>query len=48
MEMERIAGALFSGFMCKLYAASLGIWMAYAAGCYINHAFTAVRIGLGG
>jgi hypothetical protein len=29
MDMERIIGSLISGFACKLYAAGLGVWIAY-------------------
>jgi len=34
MDMNRIIGALVSGFACKVYAAALAVWMAsevYAA-----------------
>jgi hypothetical protein len=29
MDMNRIAGLLFSGFACKGYAIGLAIWIAY-------------------
>lgn len=48
MDMERIIGSLFSGFMCKLYAAGFAVWMAYEAGSFIIDAFGAVSKGFGG
>lgn len=46
--MERIAGALFSGFMCKLYAAALGVWMAVEAATFVYRAFGSIAKGFGG
>lgn len=35
MEWNRIFGLLFSGFMMKLYAAAMGVWMAYEVGNFL-------------
>lgn len=45
MEIERIIGSLFSGFMCKVYAAGFAVWIAYEAGSFIIDAFGAVSKG---
>lgn len=45
MEIERIVGALFSGFMCKAYAAAFAVWMAYEAGSFVFRAFGAISKG---
>ena len=47
MDMERIIGSLFSGFMCKLYATGFAVWMAYEAGSFMFDAFGAVAKGFG-
>jgi hypothetical protein len=46
--MERIIGQLFSGFMCKLYAAGGALWIASEAIGFMRHAFGAVSAGFGG
>jgi hypothetical protein len=46
--MERITGALFSGFMCRLYAAGFAVWMAYEAGSFAFRAFGSISKGFGG
>lgn len=48
MEMERIIGMLFSGFMCKIYAVGFAIWMACEAGSFFYHAMQSVSKGFGG
>lgn len=48
MDMNRITGALFSGFMCKLYAAALAVYMGVEAVSYVRHAFGMVSKGFGG
>lgn len=48
MDMNRITGMLFSSFMCKVYAAALGIYMAGQAASYVRHAFGMVSKGFGG
>lgn len=45
MEMERIVGALFSGFMCKLYAATFAIWLAYETGSFLVRTFATLSKG---
>lgn len=47
MEMERIVGLLFSGFMCKVYAGATAIWMAVEAGSFVFRAFGLVNKGFG-
>lgn len=47
MSFERIAGLLFSGFMCKIYAAGLGVWAACEAGHVIATTFGAINKGFG-
>jgi hypothetical protein len=48
MDMERIIGSLFSGFMCKLYAAGFAVWIAYEAGSYFFDVMAKVSKGFGG
>lgn len=48
MEMERIIGALFSGFMCRVYAAGTAIWVASEAASYITRTMGEVSKGFGG
>jgi hypothetical protein len=45
--MERITGMLFSGFMCKVYAAGFAIWMAYEAASYFTSVMGSVSKGFG-
>lgn len=47
MEWERIIGGLFSGFMCKLYAAAFAVWMAYEAGSFLLHVSQQITKGFG-
>lgn len=46
--METIKGALFSGFMCKVYAGAMGLWMASEAVSYFAKAMAQVTAGFGG
>lgn len=45
MDMQRIIGQLFSGFMCKLYAVAFAVWIAAEAGSFIYATFTNIAKG---
>lgn len=45
--MNRIIGALFSGFACKVYAAGFAIWMAWEAATFIGHVAHSINKGFG-
>jgi len=47
MEWERIFGLLFSGFMVKLYAAVMAVWLASEAATFIIEAFEPISKTLG-
>lgn len=46
MEMERIVGLLFSGFMVRLYAAVLACTVAYKVGSKVIELFHTIPHGL--
>lgn len=45
--IERIVGTVFSGFMCKLYAAGFAVWIASEAVSYFTSAMRAVTAAMG-
>lgn len=40
--MERIIGQLFTGFMCRVYAAGFALWMVYEAGGFLLRSFGSI------
>lgn len=46
MSMNRIIGSLFSGFMCKAYAAGFAVWIACEAFAALSHALNAAAASL--